>query len=646
MTLTNKDGLTAEQLANQLKFYEIANLLSSLRKEQNREVFIEQLIPTNETLRRLKVKVLGSSGVGKTTLIGSMKCSYINSFFRRSRLSSLKSSKSTEPISKVLPSSMSSSNLAREYQNFNVTNSEYTKGIDISQCTLSGSNHFSIWEFSGYEPYKIFYDSFLGDVNCIHLVLYNLKDSLFECFNQCVQWLEFLRARIFLKTEQHLLNGSSPLNLNDSRKVFMAQNAAEFGGGALRVLFIATHADQEEGCVKKEDGLYYSSKAFQLQYLLENYYSNDTVFDLSTKHFVIDSRAAWETDMKMLINNLNTIKQQICDKLPKCTMFLNRTLFHLSNWRKSLGDKSTRNSSSSLISSFHADSKIAASSNTYQVGKYPILRWNQFIELIRENINPLASEVHLQELIYQLQLMGEVVLLEPSNGGGSSMDGCLSEVVCFQPEWLCHQILGNFFAHERLQDIKPKNLNGIYSAEDLLNIYAGQCDSVSVLESVFLTLGLCATVENDMTGRIEYEFSSLNFLSENEAFFSKFANNKSFFSANSIHKNKENSTLANSNEKYVYTGFQLRSSTYHLNKSIKHVPFHLVSNKSDTNDVQQTFQRINGHKAPNQLLNLFYKIQLSLRKMTQNHYTEFDAGQWNSEQHRQWFQSQRKCDSD
>jgi hypothetical protein len=59
---------------------------------------------------------------------------------------------------------------------------------------------------------------------------------------------------------------------------------------------------------------------------------------------------------------------------------------------------------------------------------------------------------------------------------------------------------------------------------------------VSVLESVFLTLGLCATVENDMTGRIEYEFSSLNFLSENEALFSKFANNKSFFSSNSVHK--------------------------------------------------------------------------------------------------------------
>lgn len=46
-------------------------------------MFIEQLIPTSDYLRRIKLKVLGSSGTGKTALIGSMNCSYLNSFFRR-----------------------------------------------------------------------------------------------------------------------------------------------------------------------------------------------------------------------------------------------------------------------------------------------------------------------------------------------------------------------------------------------------------------------------------------------------------------------------------------------------------------------------------------------------------------------------------
>lgn len=56
-------------------------------------MFIEQLIPTSDHLRRIKIKVFGSSGVGKSSLIGSMNCSYINSFFRR--LSVKSSSKTT-----------------------------------------------------------------------------------------------------------------------------------------------------------------------------------------------------------------------------------------------------------------------------------------------------------------------------------------------------------------------------------------------------------------------------------------------------------------------------------------------------------------------------------------------------------------------
>ena len=60
--------------------------ISNFKKEENREIFIEQLVPTDEPIRRIKIKVFGSSCVGKSTLIGSMKCSYLNSFFRRTRL--------------------------------------------------------------------------------------------------------------------------------------------------------------------------------------------------------------------------------------------------------------------------------------------------------------------------------------------------------------------------------------------------------------------------------------------------------------------------------------------------------------------------------------------------------------------------------
>ena len=61
---------------------------------------------------------------------------------------------------------------------------------------FSGSGQFSVWDFSGYEPYFVFYDHFLGDTNCIHVIVFSLLDSPDEQAAQVVFWLNFLRARI------------------------------------------------------------------------------------------------------------------------------------------------------------------------------------------------------------------------------------------------------------------------------------------------------------------------------------------------------------------------------------------------------------------------------------------------------------------
>lgn len=65
-------------------------------------MFIEQLVPTNDLLRRIKIKVFGSSGVGKTTLIDSMNCSYLNSFFRKTRIGSSNLKPQRSKYSKLL----------------------------------------------------------------------------------------------------------------------------------------------------------------------------------------------------------------------------------------------------------------------------------------------------------------------------------------------------------------------------------------------------------------------------------------------------------------------------------------------------------------------------------------------------------------
>ena len=64
---------------------------------------------------------------------------------------------------------------------------------------LAGSGDWSVWEFSGYEPYYMLYDHFLGDVHCVHVVMFNLQDSLDEQMAQVVFWLNFLKARIHPK---------------------------------------------------------------------------------------------------------------------------------------------------------------------------------------------------------------------------------------------------------------------------------------------------------------------------------------------------------------------------------------------------------------------------------------------------------------
>lgn len=89
--------------------------------------------------------------------------------------------------------------LTNVLDNYDIVHTNYTRGINITQTTFQGTHHFCIWEFSGYEPYRIIYDKFVGSSDafaCIHLITYNLTRSQAECLHECVTWLEYLRSRI------------------------------------------------------------------------------------------------------------------------------------------------------------------------------------------------------------------------------------------------------------------------------------------------------------------------------------------------------------------------------------------------------------------------------------------------------------------
>ena len=66
----------------------------------------------------------------------------------------------------------------------------------VSIIVLSGPADLSVWEFSGYEPYYVMYDHFIGDPNCVHLVVFSLQDSQDVQLSQILFWLNFIKARI------------------------------------------------------------------------------------------------------------------------------------------------------------------------------------------------------------------------------------------------------------------------------------------------------------------------------------------------------------------------------------------------------------------------------------------------------------------
>ena len=73
--------------------------------------YIEQLIPSTSPIPKIKMKVFGHSGVGKTTLIESLRAGYFSGLFRRSKRSGSSSSSNATSSSK-LGNSSSSNNLA------------------------------------------------------------------------------------------------------------------------------------------------------------------------------------------------------------------------------------------------------------------------------------------------------------------------------------------------------------------------------------------------------------------------------------------------------------------------------------------------------------------------------------------------------
>ncbi|KFQ62939.1 Death-associated protein kinase 1, partial [Pelecanus crispus] len=203
------DGKTAEDLARAEQHEHVASLLARLKKDTHRGLFIQQLRHMQNPQPRIKLKLFGHSGTGKTTLVESLKCGLIRSFFRRRRprLSSTNSTRfPPSPLSSKPSVSVSITNLYPGCENVSVrsrsmmfepgltkgvleafvssahhshfsADDQSTKAIDIQNACLHGVGDFSIWEFSGNPVYFCCYDFFAAnDPTAIHIVLFSLEE--------------------------------------------------------------------------------------------------------------------------------------------------------------------------------------------------------------------------------------------------------------------------------------------------------------------------------------------------------------------------------------------------------------------------------------------------------------------------------------
>uniref|UniRef100_A0A915D1I2 Non-specific serine/threonine protein kinase n=1 Tax=Ditylenchus dipsaci TaxID=166011 RepID=A0A915D1I2_9BILA len=222
VNLKTKDGLTAEIISLAHDNNQIGSLLSKMRSEQSRQQFIKQLYPIDGTLPRIKLKLFGHSEVGKSRLVQSLQSSQsmssLNSIMdavsrrfsdnllshhsnhssqQQQRMSDegIHSCASSSSDSTSTPSKQEtdSKNWPINYQQ--PLHSNYTHGIDVQNVVFPSCGEFSSWEFGGYDP-TYSYDHFVGNSDCVHVIVIRGSDPTEVQYKQALYWFNFLKGRV------------------------------------------------------------------------------------------------------------------------------------------------------------------------------------------------------------------------------------------------------------------------------------------------------------------------------------------------------------------------------------------------------------------------------------------------------------------
>ncbi|KAM4578285.1 death-associated protein kinase 1 [Fundulus diaphanus] len=425
------DGKTAEDLAS-ADHDVIVDLLGKLKKDNHKLSYIQQLRPTQTIQPRIKLKLFGHSGAGKSALLESLKCGILRSFFRRRRTTRMTNAARhpNSPINSKPAVSVSISNLYPGCENVSVrsrsmmfepsltkgvlevfspvhnglssADEQATKAIDIQHANIHGVGDFSIWEFSGNPVYHCTYDYFAAnDVTAIHLVLFSLEEPYETQLGHITYWLNLLKA------------------------LTPPQDNIVFGGRIqqpLAVVLVATHADLAD-ITRAFSGEFSYDKERALLKEVKTRFGND--LQISDKLFVVDAGASNSKDLKLLRSHLQELRTNIISSCSPMTQLSERLLAALPSWRKLSGPNQ-------------------------------LTSWQQFVSDVQQQINPLVSQDHLRTLAMQLHSMGEINIMQSET---------VQDVVVLEPRWLCTNILGKLLSAETPKAIH--HYRGRYRLEEV-----------------------------------------------------------------------------------------------------------------------------------------------------------------------------------
>ena len=126
--------------------------------------------------------------------------------------------------------------------------------------------------------------------------------------------------------------------------------------------------------------------------------------------------------------------------------------------------------------------------------------------LVRVNVNPLAADDHMKEVIQQLQLMGEVIYVKGSvcvdvigknqrtkidqtTVGRNFFSYISFFLTVLQPKWLSSNIIGHLASPDF---IRKSRSSGFYTSHELKSVTSWE--AVENILPILESLGLCAKV--------------------------------------------------------------------------------------------------------------------------------------------------------